>query len=446
MEGIYNMDDKKLVNKLSKLFTNKKFLESIINSERYGRRTLKYSYGEVLKYYICTRDENFNQTFDEIMEKVAKIETGKFEEIGLTKEKVLSNVRENGFITSAMNGNKAERVKKYGLDYFDKLNNEERKELDEARNALNQLEELLEKSFWVKEDEKIGNPQSARQIFFSVPGPKTIHYALSASPERLYRGPLNGIERFPIVYGETKEDFYFRFIEHKINEKKPNISNKEYEKIITCMHKVYDMYCKNLPIIAMVSNKQAFNTKFFNATVEEDILNGQTLEELSKENGGCFGYNDIREYLSENDSDASELNNKGNLVTVAEQIPKEGLVGFINMMDYYEIEQVLGKEKGAKIGDYVSRHKENNDILILANCLKNVKNNEDLEHILEKIDAIKQDFPSLKEKIENKYGKTSKEQLKEKLMELKEKREEIFNRDFPKKERIRDKEYFKRNY
>ncbi len=420
------MNDQKLIKNLSKLFTNKKFLATIVKSDK--NFNIKESYGNVLKYYICTRDKNFDQTYDQIMEKLYKINEGNFEELGLTYEQILLNSRENGFITSAQNGNKSYRIKKYGLDYFDKLNENEKKELIEARNALKQLENFFGKSQYIKIDEKEKNPQAARQYFFSTPGPKSIHYALSASPERLYLGPLAGIESFPIIYGEPKKEYYFRFVKDKIS--RLGLENLS-DEIMKCMEKVFETYCKNPPIIMMISNKQAFNIKFFHSVIKDH--NSETLKDIFNQQG----FNYINTYFSENPDDSSEHNNAGNLVTVVDQIPENAVNGYITMLDTYEIYQIIGKEKGAKVGDIITREAnsviENNDLLTLATSLKYVNSNENLEYLTKKIHSIlDENLPFLKEK----YGDISQIELENRIKELKEKREEILNRDFAKKDSI----------
>ena len=418
----------KLIKNLNTIFRSEKFIRSLMQEENSFSDYIYSKMGRVLEYYIITRDENINYTYEDIEKKLNQIDYEQFKE----------NIIDNGFMTHSFNGNKKDKIEKYGLDYVTKMNDEELKQHKEMRKSLNELEKLLGTSEYVKNLERNKDNSYNQSVFVCSPGAKTFHYACSRSPERLYEGPLKGFEKEPMIVGETKENYLMRVLEKKINAKYPQNNSEDREYAIQVAKKVIDNYCSFSPSFAMLSLAEI-----------KDIQSGMTEYEnkgteslISRINREIMS--DYRNIFSTVPSDALETNNLGDLAIISTEIPKNA-ISIVQCMDEFEIQQIFARMQGFKEGEFIdytpNKEKGKPQIAELVTVMDSARNIEELNNtynsykkeVLEKLEQKK-------ENVEAKYGTISIEDLKEKIVnekrELLSRKKEILDREYLKKEGI----------
>lgn len=418
----------KLIKNLNAIFRSEKFIRSLMQEENSFSDYIYSKMGRVLEYYIITRDENINYTYEDIEKKLSQIDYEQFKE----------NIIDNGFMTHSFNGNKKDKIEKYGLDYVTKMNDEELKQHKEMRKSLNELEKLLGTSEYVKNLERNKDNSYNQSIFVCSPGAKTFHYACSRSPERLYEGPLKGFEKEPMIVGETKENYLMRVLEKKINAKYPQNNSKDREYAIQVAKKVIDSYCSFSPSFAMLSLAEI-----------KDIQSGMTEYEnkgteslISRINRAIMS--DYRNIFSTVPSDALETNNLGDLAIISTEIPKNA-ISIVQCMDEFEMQQIFARMQGLKEGEFIdyTSDKEKGkpkiaELVTVMDFSKNVEELNNTYNIYKK--EVLEELEQKKGKLEAKYGTISIQDLKEKILnekrELLSRKKEILDREYLKKEGI----------
>lgn len=366
---------------LNELFGNKKFMQSIIIESNYNIELIKDALANVIKYYITTRDESIDYEYKEIKAKYSNKIIPIFKDDNsqeMTKEG--KNAIQNGFLTHSFNGYKKERIQKYGLNYMEQVTSEERKEILEARQLLEKLEDYIGKSIYVKNEEEKASDSSIHDkiVYLTSPGGKTILYGQNYSPERLYEGPLKQFLGFEeeIIVGETKEDYMFRLAKRKIETL---VSAKEQKKALEVAKKVINYYCSKNPCFALIDMTNIQDVHMCDLIYDEN--EAITLKEMIKKQGfrtvDDFYTKDIRHNGVENC-------NLANLVVLSKDIPKEA-VSIVEMMDVFEIKQQVARALGAKIGQTIDYNdcyvKGVSNIENLLSVIKNAKNPWELSEI-----------------------------------------------------------------
>ena len=414
---------------LNKIFNNKQFIESIINSGKFERECL----ATVLKYYITTRDTNTSYSYQEIEEMYKKIEKqylsaevkqdifeskktaknltlSECEKIQHSEiiEQYMTNIISDGVLTHAFNGNKMSLIEKYGLDYVNKkMTNREKKEIKDRRESLHQLENILGKSRFIQAGiEKANGNEYNDEIFLSTPGGTTIHYALQHSPERLYEGPLKNLVGFGEIVGEEKDSYIFRCIEEEIYRRYGD--SREYKQYIQIARDVAKYYCSQNPGIALIDINKIKDIKVgrtnFNNTSPEVILKNCVFDWTRKISDfftrGCFG-----------DMEGA----KTDLATRASFIPKDA-ISIVNIMDEYQLNQIRYMAKVKKIGNTFDDKEPTVNQYIGAILYKN----DDIEFNV----------------IRKKYGELNRSELEKINEDLLSKEKEILDRSFKKKDGI----------
>jgi len=410
----------KLIKNLNKLFTSTKFISSLMQGEDEFSNYVYYKMGRILEYYITTRDENVNYTYEEIEEKLSQIDY----------EELRENIIDEGFLTHSFNGNKKAKIEKYGLDYAFKMHKEEMEQHNENRELLNELEQILGTSTFVKYLERNENNTYNQSTFVCTPGAKTFHYACRRSPERLYEGPLKGYKKEPIIVGETKENFLMRVLQKKINEKYPQNASKEKEYAIDIAKKVIDAYCSFSPAFAMISlseirDIQSGMTEYQNGNTES-IINRIDRETSSN----------VRTFFSTNPTDALENNNLGDLAILSSEIPISA-ISIVDCMDEFEMQQIFAKMCGLKEGEFIDYSPDKvkgkpklSDLINVIECTSNIEelNNTYNRYKNEVMESLAQKKEELNEVL--------KENLEKRKTELLERKTNILERQYVKKDGI----------
>lgn len=255
--------DKDFINQLNVMFKSKKFMGKLFVGEEnnlfmdnnYSYKKIYEKMGEVLEYYILTRDTNISYSYEELSSKLKQLDFDKYKD----------NVINNGFVTFSFNGNKKHFIDKYGLDYTSKLNDEERTELNNRREDLRELENLLGESGYLKD---VSNSNNKEFIFVCSPGAKTFYYACRNAPERLYEGPLRdylgetAFKDMPMIVGETKANYIMRVLESAIDDKCEIEESFDKKHAKEVAEKVVKEYCISSPAIAMIDISKIKNVRY----------------------------------------------------------------------------------------------------------------------------------------------------------------------------------------
>ena len=111
-----------IVEVLQKVLNDKNFITSLMkDTEKYNIRDIERKLGTVLSYYISTRDTQTDYTYEEIQSKYEEIQ-------GLPLDpdtEVYKNTITHGFFTHSFNGYKKDRIMQYGLNYMEKIQDQE---------------------------------------------------------------------------------------------------------------------------------------------------------------------------------------------------------------------------------------------------------------------------------------------------------------------------------
>lgn len=427
------VNDDVLIKNLNKLFTNKKFMLSIIEQENGNIEAVLYKMGLVLQYYIITRDENIDYSYQDIEEKYFQSYSDNEKE----------NIIENGFMTHSFNGYKKDLIEKNGLNYEQHLTIEQKQQINERRKILNQLEDILGVSQFITL-QKERKTDYSNSVFVCSPGAKTFHYACKRSPERLYEGPLKGYENEPIIVGETKSSYLYRILEKRIIQKAKNENWREeqYKSAVELVRKVAEIYGGSHPAFAMLKIKDIKDIKF--SQVDYDEASAEALGERLER---AYYFGGERSIFSQNSSDMLETNNLGDLVTLAEYIPKNSIFT-VECMDEFEMQQIYARSKGLHIGDYIDYSEDkklgNPTISELLSIIDNCKDINLLNQLEEKFELVKSDIKDkideISRKNDSEYKNISEEEITKKLLIQKQKlqneEETILNKSYEKKEGI----------
>lgn len=386
---------KKLIETLSKIFSNKSFINDLMpsNMEAYDSEIVQWRLAQLLEYYVITRDSKTDYSYEELQTKLEL-------ELCIMVEDCDDVIRKGiGILTHSFNGYKKDRIMKYGLDYMQKMSQEEKAKVIEMRQKLEKLEEILGYSEYVKEFRTENKSQrNPNEVFLCTPGTKTMHYACQRSPERFYLGPANQHGKpEPIVVGESKESYILRVLTKKIQAQYANRNSQEYLQIIKIAQDLAKYYCGSSPAIALIDIEKIQHIPTSNIRYEPE--NTMTLRERIDEGVGFTYY-----FFSRESNASEEMNNLGNIATLPSFIPQEAIVGIVDMLDEFELKQMFARAKGRKVGDLI----DYNDchyigkptIEQLMETISSSASEEDLDEIKNKYLRIKQQMLARKEELE----------------------------------------------
>lgn len=304
---IYDKDtySTKLAEGLNKLYTDLDLYYSFIQENKYTDiLSIKIELASILKYYIESRDDNFDTNFFELqtkrktffhqsgplslLEKYEEIqkmdisEDEKNEKVRMLRKSFqmknkenAENIGEKGFISHSFYGKEGEYIRKYGLNYINYLSRDEQKEYVQAKHALVWLINFFDNITLERDNSSIlylFNPSNKKmkkevsKIFFTTPGDTTFLYAIAHTPAILYEGPLREYyKELDFTQVKAKKEQIKQILLNRvklisIKRKNEKAKNEEQKKRIDFLEErarkyvdiVVDFYCSGLPGFALI--------------------------------------------------------------------------------------------------------------------------------------------------------------------------------------------------
>ena len=334
------MNQSKKVAKSINSYLKRKDIQDQLYTEAVNINQVKDYIGEIIKYYVLTRDTDITLDLKDVVERSRAIQSlsdgyfkdDKFVEYSYDKEEVRQNATSNGFVTHSFNSYIKNKVKRYGL-----RNSKTRDE--ELSKDLEYLETKLGESVFLKNQE-VSNP---KEIYIAAPGQASVHYATNMNPERLYLGPLFQYRHsaIPIRIGENKKDYLMKVAYKKA---KVNCPTEDFETVIESYRNVIDKLANPTACIALIpieSSKYDLKIAYSAGNPQERKYTSPERYYSSMATNGLF--------LSNEFGNCGQLNDG---VTVGETIPGTE-IGIIELMDEFEMKQAFARKRGLKEGDYI---------------------------------------------------------------------------------------------
>ena len=366
---------------MNALLNSKEFMEDI-----YARSTSVRHFndllGDVLKYYISTRDTKV-RTYQEIKDLLYKIEEkGTIKNIKKNEtiaEALERNIITEGFVTHSTNGYNKKKIKKYGLG-------DKRIYDSQLSKDLAFLEEKVEKSKYLTNQTNYHS-----EIYYTSPGANSFHYATSLAPERLFLGPLKQDKNtaLPIIIGETKEEYMMRVAKKKLSDLP---TKKEQKETLKVYERVIHKLCSKSPVIELIPIQ--------NKKIELNASNAWTISEnppLLREWIQKMANKDMRFFADY--QGGSDPSNMGNLVSIGVKVPPSCLE-VIDVPDGFEILQNIAIARGLKQGDAIDFF--TGEQVTLKESRKNEGNVEEIAAVPVKINDSKFDYSIKKSSNEKK--------------------------------------------
>lgn len=424
---------KELSEILNKLFTNKKFMATLMaDEEKFSIDALIRKMSKILCYYIATGYEDTNYPYPKIEKMYDKIAQSQL------KGRYQENLIENGVMTHSFNGYQKEIIEKYGFDYSQKLSESEKVQKEKRRNALNALEKLFGESNYLQYQESKNSNEE--QIFLTSPGEETFSYALKASPERLFAGPLkvygdgNPVqEKKSIIIGEKKNTFFRKVLQDRMKTGIPDEMTKQYKEYA---EEVAKTYCTLPPSFAMINLADIKDIPVSNKVYDEKQTS------ILKEYIDSKYLGRVKNFFSQSGYKAED-NELKDLATLRQFIPEDSFA-IVDVMDAFELKQLYAKLKGAKIGQLIHYDTCENQgeasIQQLSSIIDDIEYNRDLDELNETYLVRKQNIQNqYLEKanvMQAQYQTADKQNLEEIKSHLREKEEAIFQREYVRKKGV----------
>lgn len=329
-----------IIETIDSIFNDENFLLSALDDKKiFDINNLYQVLTMVLDYCIATRDTKTNLTIKEVKDNFTKLN-----DHYLTKEE-FDNIITNGFLTHSFCGNECQYVSEHGFDYWDKITQEEKRNLQHIRNGLKRLEYEVGKNPFLTFREEDNLPEIVdKEVFMTFPGTKTIHYSKHA-PERFYYGPVGRscLENFPMIVGESKKDYLMRILKYRIENFTFNV---EQEELLEVAERVIDYYIDKNTTIAFIDIQDIIDKPIYTVFYENE--NADNLKKFCATiELGKFSANQVFTHFP---NDASEgFYDIGNLVTLSTNIPITSL-SFASFPDIYDLKQKYLKQKGINEG------------------------------------------------------------------------------------------------
>ena len=426
MYKIQMSDKVSLSETLNKVLTNPNFMREVVEHEM----DIEEAISIVLKYYIASRDTNTHYSLDQIMELHAKFLEEHY-------ETARENTVTHGFLTHSFNGYKKDRISRFGFDYEHVP--EVQEDIEYGRRILNELEEILGKSQYTKAEEEESNQKhnvSGSRIFLCAPGKETAGFAMRYSPERLYKGPLDGADE-EIIVGETKQQYYLRILEKKLRAKYVHTDSEMYKRGMEVGKKVIEYYCSKKPCIALVEIDKILDVTFWESNVKHkreihmrDVVSREYRPDLSD------FYEDYPAGVAGN--------GLYDLVTFSSNIPKDAISVF-EVMNQFDFLQLRSKMLGRKIGQFVGGSETRATIDQMRTIVPNFKSVDDLEELRQQVYIRKEEVSSELEKQKGKLQELnipcgSVQEIRNYYDNLRKEEEELFSSPFQSRDGIKPKE------
>ena len=334
------MNESKLVSKTINSYLNRKEIREQLFKGAVSVNQVKDNIGEILKYYVLTRDTDTTLDLKDVVGRSRAIQSGgngyykgdKFVEYSYDKDFVKENASSNGFVTHSFNSYIKNKVKRSGL------RNGKTKD-EKLSKDLEFLESKVGKSQYL-ENQQASNPN---EIYIAAPGQASVHYATNMNPERLYLGPLSQEREsaLPIRVGESKKDYLMRVAHKKAIE---NCSPEDYDSVMKAYSRVIEKLANDTACIALIpmkSSRYDLKVAYSAGNPEDRKYTSPEVYYSPMAHTGLFLSNDF--------GNCGQLNDG---VTVGDTIPGSE-IGIIDVLDEFTMKQILAREKGLKEGEYI---------------------------------------------------------------------------------------------
>lgn len=331
------LKENKTVQMINRYFTDEEFLLNIVFQENsFNNGNLAEALYRIICYYIASRDTEYYSNYSDIRNKLLTIFS---QPVNKTyKNRILYN----GFLTSSFPRGEENYIKKYGFDFEKELQGEEKKYYENIKNGLN-LMEKVNKCIFIKrrEDYKFYRQITDREIFMTIPGRKTVHYS-TYCPERFYLGPIdyNLFFRYPIIFGESEDNYLTRIFLHNQEKYGKNYSPSEEELI----KKTIAHYAKGSSI-AFINISSLKNVPISSRHYDEE-KSSELINYINSINSSKL----LHEVFTSEFFDTIEEGNCGDFVSLIPKL-KECEYDIASFPNIYELKQKYLAQKGAREGN-----------------------------------------------------------------------------------------------
>ena len=331
----------KLSKVINSVFNSKTFLTDLANLCDNNYNAIIFALGDILEYYITSRDERF-LTVEEL-----NVAIGVFKYVGNNRNYEIKNVYKNetpdqaikrnvisdGFMSKSTNAAFLKKIKKYGLGSEKSID-------DKMNNAMDFLESIFGKSDYKKE-EFLHN-----QFCMTTPGVNSFYHASSSCPKRFFIGILGQKynQVMPIKCGETKIQYCTRIFDIKINDKQlePSLKKRAYH----AFEFLIKLFCKDRPKILLIPiYSDVYDMKVTKKRNDDyDLMPIKDWIILSQESSNPM------EFFSRDIGNAN--GEHGNIIAYETIIPYNELC-IIDGFDRFEIMQAIARNKGYAPGTLI---------------------------------------------------------------------------------------------
>ena len=369
---------------LSDIYANPEFIKNMFETLNFkGTNGIRIKFGEIIKYYLMSRDKKKYGDYKTLAKEISRFYEGRPSNIinnrydpSLQLEwdrKIWDNADEKGFITHSFYGKEGNYIRRYGLNYFKYISEEEKKEYLEAEDALYRLLDFFNGAkYTVKgyRDITFGNrkyvDRNNRLIYFTTPGQTTFLYTLGDCPTLLFETLLRYYDmELGILKDKNKTD---RVKEILINRAKNLQHSKSIQidesTIINDINTVVDYYCSGMPgfVLVRIKDVRQQNIKFGTGDIDEIdnkeyIFDELILQEVQSKKGEqveSYRNNLSIEWdflsLSPNLPTKSRLEDFYAKASDLDNIPVQ-CVSCLDLFDIIKLKQQIEQEKKEKNGE-----------------------------------------------------------------------------------------------
>ena len=317
-------NSKSFVKVINSLINRQGFYDDLLEISNYNLQQFCVYFGQIIQYYIETRDTNISYPLIDILFKSEHLT------FDVTLEEKYNNAIKNGFFTHSCAGVNEDIIIKSGLGTNVNYN-------DEMYKKLLFLEQETNSNIFFSNNDTYND-----KLYFCAPGSKSIHYAMNFCPERLYIGLLkqNSDDILPVMVGESKTDYYKRVLFKKIKDK------DNYELLKNISEEVIDYYLMKPPIICFFP---IFSDRYTISPYME-YFGIRRIDNF--ENYIAMNIINPSDFFTKESSIFPDLNHLDNLFMKNTIIPPED-IGIIQIPDHYDLIQLIAKKNGLKQGQYI---------------------------------------------------------------------------------------------
>ncbi len=267
----------------------------------------------------------------------------------------------------ACNGAVIDMISKYGLNYADSPEFQEDVKLwrtrvnrleellgkskwtvAEEEHALEEKNKYKKSNSMIGDEDKLDELKNLETVYMCTPGKVVFRYALYTVPERVFNGPLD-FAVHPMV-GETKQQYYYRAAEKRLKElygKEPD----KYKEGVELAKQITERYCSKRPCILLISLPKIKEVTAWREFAGVRKNDGISLGLMIQSEGLADFYADLT-------VDEEDMSNNANIVTLRKWISKDAIDGYFEVPDWYELEQLSARWKGIKVGSILEGYNE----------------------------------------------------------------------------------------